>query len=131
MTPDQFKKAVGAPQPEVAVPCPRCLRALDDGFIWHEMVQPIPPAPPTGKDGSGPCCRDCAAAETIMRVIGGMDWPMARVAIGNDRVDCMRVPSVAMGLAFGGFMQPNQPGDFDRHLAWLTAVGLTEDPSAS
>lgn len=86
---------------------------------------PLPPAPPSAKDGSGPCCRDCAAAETVLRVVGGMDWEMARTTVGNERLEQLRLPGVRLGM---GLLAPSEAGDLDGHYDWLVSVGLWERP---
>jgi hypothetical protein len=59
------------------VPCPRCLtfikrvaseRELQTGI--QEMIQPLQGmAPALARDGSGPCCSDCPAADTLHRLL--------------------------------------------------------------
>ena len=104
----------------MTVACPRCL----DADILPEMIMPLPDYPPTGKDGSGPCCHDCASAETVVRVVGLMTWHMARIAVGNDRMESLRLPGALIGLARMGFMRGNDPGDLERHHAFLVAAGV-------
>ena len=50
-------------------PCPRCLVWIEDTpnkWGTAEMIQPLPSmAPALTRDGSGPCCPDCQAADTL------------------------------------------------------------------
>ena len=58
-------------------PCPRCLKFMgqiglkqehDTGI--NEMIQPVPRlAPALARDGSGACCPDCQAADTLHQVM--------------------------------------------------------------
>ncbi len=100
-------------------PCPRCLRLSDDGVLdYPEMVQPLGERPALARDKSGVCCSDCRAADALMRY-AGIDFDMARIAVGNDRMEQNRLPGAPIGLVGAGFMKPSEPGALDRHLAWL------------
>lgn len=61
-----------------------------------------------------------------MRSIGGMDFAMARIAVGNDRQEQLRMPGFPMGLVLYGIMRPSQPGDFETLLDWHDRMGLTD-----
>lgn len=119
-------------------PCPRCMGLSISGHLWPEMVMPLPQGDgiaPLARDGSGACCFDCAAADGLWRAVlrspskhdalfradrYDLTWfIMARVAVGNDRCEQMRLPGAAMGLAYHGLIAPSQPGDLDAHMAWL------------
>lgn len=103
-------------------PCPRCLAVMDEHSLDDEMVMPLPAAgfAPRARDGSGPCCFDCASADGLMTV-GCMTFAMARLAVGNDRVDSYRLNGIAMGLVLAGRMRP--PHDtLEEHLVWVDRV---------
>ncbi len=51
---------------------------------------------------------------------------MARVAVGNDRMEQYRLPGVPMGLVGEKLVRANEPGDFDNQLEWLERSGLEE-----
>lgn len=133
-------------------PCPRCLPLAFNDQIDIEHVQPLPEPglAPLAVDGSGPCCFDCQAADTVLKILSrdprkarphlsklifknvltceaasaGMDFPMARVAVGNDRSDQYRLPGAPMGLVLEGWMRASKPGEFERHLAWMARMRL-------
>ena len=101
-------------------PCPRCLRLWLEDKIDREMVMPLdgrPAMDPLAFDGSGKCCQDCASADTLTRLCPG--FRAARIAVGNDRREQLRMPGMPMGLVKSGHMRSNDPGDFALHLAWL------------
>lgn len=121
--------------------CPRCLPLTMFGALRVEMVMPLPKGDgvaPHARDGSGPCCFDCAAADGLWRaVLPGKYAPiserrgerpdagwflMARIAVGNDRAEQMRLPGCPMGLVYFGLVNPSRPGDLDRHYAWLNSL---------
>jgi len=108
------------------LPCPRCLPMAGFGRIRLEMVQPLPKgaaAPLAKVPGGGPCCFDCAAADTLSRlspkVNREMDFEMARIAVGNDRQEQYRLPGVPLGLVKAGYVRPSKKGDFEKHIKWL------------
>lgn len=122
--------------------CPRCLAPTIGGALWPEMVMPLPQdAPPLARDGSGPCCHDCAAADGLNAIAlpgkyehlqhGDPEtrtwWLMARVAVGNDRIEQLRLPGAPMGLVFYGLMAPSKRGDYEAHRAWLDSLGYFID----
>ena len=103
-------------------PCPRCLRLAREGRIRVETVQRMPQGAfaPLARDGSGKCCRDCGAADTLVAMQRGtLDFLMARIAVGNDRQEQYRMPGAVMGLVMYGPVAPSEPGDLDAHHAWL------------
>lgn len=116
--------------------CPRCLPlsiGTEDkvGGLWVDMVQPLPKvAPPLARDGSGPCCYDCASADGLNGLIlpgrhhkiDTTDFLMARIAVGNDRLEAMRLPGVPMGLRYDGLIRDSHPDDLQRHYAWLDSL---------
>jgi hypothetical protein len=103
-------------------------------------------------DGSGPCCFDCQAADTVVKMLarnpnkkrvhltklafknvigheqidGPLGFLMARVAVGNDRCEQHRLPGAPIGLVAEGWMRPSKPGDFERHLAWMERMHLID-----
>lgn len=115
-------------------PCPRCLKLAQRGDIRAETVQRLPAGAwaPLDNDGNKQCF-DCDAAEKLLR-LGSVGTPrdrdgndcrmlfcMARIATGSCRQEQYRLPGAPMGLIKTGHMKANQPGDFERHLAWLDA----------
>jgi hypothetical protein len=104
-----------------ALACPRCLRLARQGKIRTEMVQRLPDGAwaPLALDGSGRCCYDCQAADTLVRMAGAPNFEAARICTGNDRQEHLRLPGVRMGLVRAGLLRPNKPGDFEAHLKWL------------
>lgn len=124
--------------------CPRCLALSIGGEVWPDMVMPLPQtdAPPLARDGSGPCCYDCAAADGLFRAVLGapskydslvraatydQTWfVMARVAVGNDRLEQERLPGMPMGLVYFGLLAPSRRGDLQKHLDWLRDLGYFE-----
>lgn len=102
-------------------PCPRCTKAYLDGSITREMIQRLPAgawAPIAKVPGGGPCCFDCAAADTVKQVAKLPTWGHARTAVGNDREEQLRAPGIPMGLVAMGLMRPSEPGDLERHVKW-------------
>lgn len=145
-------------------PCPRCVAwareelpvERDHGLA--EMVQPLPEGAlaPLARDGSGPCCRDCALADGLLSVAirgtrfprvefllasrwgrhrrndvpGGLTWEMLRLAVGNDRREQLRLPGAPMGLVLSG-LQPSEPGELDTHRRWTDRHLLTLIPGGT
>ena len=109
-------------------PCPRCLNLADEKAIRAEAVMPLPEGrgiAPQAQDGSGPCCRDCAAADTMTRIMV-LDFSQARVAVANDRQENMRRPKGMrhhFGLVKQGIMRASEGDDaLAKHQAWLDEV---------
>lgn len=101
--------------------CPRCLALALARQIRAETVQRLPAGAraPLARDGSGKCCYDCASADTIMFGPAGIDFVMARIAVGNDRQEQYRLPGAPMGLVYAGYVRPSKPGDLEAQHAWL------------
>jgi hypothetical protein len=113
-------------------PCPRCRNLYDTNVLDDpEMVQPLGEHPALARDGTGPCCDDCRAADTLLSLDHvGPDFGMARIAVGNDRQEQYRLPAAPLGLVHAGLMKPSQPGDLHAHLAWLARHGIVEAKEA-
>ena len=109
--------------PMTDAPCPRCMALVDAGQLDPETMQRMPAGAfaPRARDGSGPCCRDCGAADAIV-LPGQIEFPAARVAVGNDRLDSYRwPPGVDLGLVRSARMgQPTET--LEEHHAWLDSV---------
>ena len=107
-------------------PCLSCLKSAK-AFMRVEAVQPLPEGAraPMGLDGKKQC-HDCAAAGTVMRIMG-LTWVQARIAVANDRQEQYRLPGAPMGLVQKGIVQPSEEGDLDRHYEWLREAGLIDD----
>lgn len=103
-------------------PCPRCLKLAQEGKIRMETVQRLPPgayAPLSREDGKL-CCRDCAAAEGLLRLERSIPgFISARIAVGNCRQEQYRLPGVPMGLVQRGLVQASKPGDLEDQHKWL------------
>jgi hypothetical protein len=92
--------------------------------------RPIATAPPGHVDHNIPCCYDCAAADTIIKlkyVPGwtkdprdyGSSFSMARIVVGNDRQEQLRLPGAPMGMVYHGVVRPSAPGDLEKHHRWM------------
>lgn len=111
-------------------PCRRCLALVLSGTIRRETLQPLygDARDALAIDGSGPCCRDCAAADTLMRIgQGHPDFAATRIATGNCRQESLRLPGVPIGYVKMRIMRPSEPGDLDRHYKWLNRVLPVDD----
>ena len=71
------------------------------------------------------CCFDCQSADNIAGRHLAPGFEAARIAVGNDRQEALRLPSKfpiadAIGLIKAGWVKdwPNQD-DFDAHQKWL------------
>jgi hypothetical protein len=113
-------------------PCPRCLSAYFADDIHVQAIQRLPKgaAAPLADDGTGPCCHDCSAADTLIRMKTVPTWSMARLAVGNDRMEQYRLPGVPMGLVQQRLVRPSEDGDFEDQLAWLERSGLEAEADA-
>jgi hypothetical protein len=106
-------------------PCPRCLKLAIEGRIDVQMVMPMPQGAfaPLGHNRQK-CCFDCASADGMVKRLVP-EFEMARVAVGNDRQECLRLPggtqiADAMGLIKAGYVKNWPCGeDFEAHLKWL------------
>ena len=109
---------------------------------------------PRAVDGSGPCCIDCGAADLVVKMLdrnafkrrqvmtrvrlhprlrherafanldAGFTFEMARIAVGNDRQESLRLLGAPLGLIYEGWMRASQPGELTLHHAWMNRVGL-------
>jgi hypothetical protein len=111
--------------PMTTVPCPRCLKLAIDGHVRPETVMPLPEGAfaPLGHNRQK-CCFDCQSADNLARILG-VSFESRRIAVGNDRQECLRLPAGiqvadAMGLIKAGYVK-NWPSheDFEVHLKWL------------
>jgi hypothetical protein len=64
-------------------------------------------------------CRDCEAAENLVKLDILGEFMMARTATGNCRMEQMRLPGAPLGLVLAGYMKPSEEGELERHLEWL------------
>jgi hypothetical protein len=105
-------------------PCPRCLELVQKGKLPRETLQPLRGGAldALARDGSGRCCRDCQAADTLAALAPALSFPMARLAVGNDRQEQLRLPGAQLGLVGQGLMQPSEEGDLERHRAWIVKL---------
>lgn len=112
--------------PMTTAPCPRCLKLAIDGRIRAETVMPLPEGAfaPLGHNNQK-CCFDCQSADNVVRLAQAPGFEAARIAVGNDRQEAIRLPegivmAECMGLIKAGYMRPypNQ-ADWDTHQAWL------------
>lgn len=125
--------------PLTDTPCPRCLDLYERERIRGETVMPLPQGAFAPMEMYRPvkCCRDCASADTLIRIklIGhGSDrdtdadretsFIMARIVVGNDRQEQLRMPGIPMGMVGEGLVAPCEPGDFEKHHAWLDKHGI-------
>ena len=58
-----------------------------------------------------------------MRLSPGLDFGMARVAVGNERCDQLRLPGAPMGLVGMGVVRPSKEGDLLSLFGWQAAMG--------
>lgn len=118
--------------PMTETPCPRCYplakqpsHTEEQSVIWPEMVQPLPEGAfaPLAHDRSGKCCFDCASADAVFGRGLAPDWEAARIAVGNDRLESMRLPATmrfAFGLVKAGLVRASEGDDaMKKHHAWL------------
>lgn len=113
--------------PLTSKPCPRCLPLALAGRLRMETVQRLPEgafaprAVPTDETPyKGPCCLDCGAADTLLRVTPSTPgFVAARIAVGADRQEQYRLPGVPMGLVQQGLVRPSKVGDLEKQHTWL------------
>lgn len=136
-------------------PCLRCVKLAYSGRIRTETVMPLPPGDtaPEAADGSGPCCWDCQSADNLQKLMSrGLaphlgprtrhvvhkttqeridDWSaftfvMARVAVGNDRQEQLRMPGMPMGLAHPSvnLVRLSKTNALQDHHDWMDRNGL-------
>lgn len=104
--------------------CAKCLRMAWAGEIRPGMIMPLPEfCPPLLRADNKPCCRDCAAADGLAADPKMcMTFDMARVAVGNEREEHMRMPfgmSEHFGLVRIRVVLPCSLDDLEWHQAWL------------
>lgn len=63
----------------------------------------------------------------------GLTWTMARVAVGNDRLEQYQLPGILMGLAHPSLrlVRPSAPGDRDKVLTWFLELSLVDEEGAT
>ncbi len=108
-------------------PCPVCLELATAGTIQPRAVMPLPQFPPRLKADNRQCCRDCQAAETLMRMGGHPKFGPSRLTVANDRLEGITMPPGMMellGLCAMGYIHPCSDADLERHLDWLDRHGL-------
>ena len=99
--------------------CPRCLKLAWSGHIARETIMPLPKFPALGLDGMR-CCHDCESADTLIKLKTlPNDFAMARIAVGNDRREQLRLPGAPIGLVYSNIVRPCAKGDLEEHLKWL------------
>lgn len=107
-------------------PCPVCLELVLAGELDREALQPLPPKyPPRARTTGEPCCFDCQAAETLLRLGTGItELIPARIAVGNERREHYRLPaSMALGLIMDGLVRRGgSVDDLNAHLDWLDSL---------
>lgn len=109
-------------------PCTSCMALMgpEHDQLRVEMVLPVPegaraPMSRTQKVRGKPMyvCYDCAAAEALMSLMGlrgeGFTFAMARVAVGNDRQEMLRLPGTVLGTRVA---RPSMREDLDTLHDW-------------
>lgn len=96
------------------------------GDLRMEMVQRLPEGaraprsvPHNGGDYRGPCCFDCGAADTLVKLDHVFDFEQARIAVGNDRQEQYRMPGAPLGLVQQRLVRPSEAGDLEEQHRWL------------
>lgn len=108
-------------------PCPMCsaLVGVEDHIsILTVLPVPLPPRAPMGRKTGKPVCVDCATAEGLMSFVPALTFEMARIAVGNDRQELLRLPGVRMGLPM---VRLSCEGDLARLHRWQDSVFGTGD----
>lgn len=105
-------------------PCPRCLKLAWADKMPVDMVMPMPKerAPVAREPGGQHCCHDCSAADGLRSLVGGLTFEMARIAVGNDRREGLRMPRGMMecfGTCKMGFTRPSSIEDLEAHYDFL------------
>lgn len=110
--------------PMTTTPCSVCYALAKERQIRDEMVQPLPQGAFASRSVKHKCgiCLDCSAAETLLRFKLVPEFLMARIAVGSDREDQLRLPGVPTGLVAAGFVRVSKAGDFEAHMAWLDEI---------
>lgn len=60
-------------------------------------------------------------------ILPGGSFNMARVAVGNDRLESLRLPEVRFGLMAHGIVRPSHRGDLHTLLTWQHEMGYPPD----
>lgn len=110
-------------------PCPVC-SALAPNVLWYSMVMPLPDGvmAPLSRYQGGHICHDCASAETLIGMEILPEFNMARVAVGNDRLESLRLPDGRFfGLVKDGIVRPSRTGDLITLLNWQREMGYPEE----
>lgn len=108
-----------------ASPCNRCKELWKKGLINLLTVMPVPEStPPIAHDGTGPCCIDCKAADSLISLGLVPSFIPARQAVSDDRHSSFLFPGFKKGLIHHGLVTPCQESDLDVHNAWLDKNGI-------
>lgn len=105
-------------------PCPICLNLAKAGQIRRETVMPLPQFGPISLDNQK-CCFDCQAAENLVKLGLSPTFLHARIAVGNERQETLRMPigmAELMGLCSHGLVRPANETQLDSHLDWLDII---------
>ncbi len=105
-------------------PCPICLNLAKIGKIRRETVMPLPQFGPVSLDNQK-CCFDCQSAENLVKYGLVPTFLHARIAVGNERQESLRMPigmAELMGLCLEGLIRPANETQLDRHLDWLDSI---------
>lgn len=104
-------------------PCPLCMELYEDRRIRQETVQPVKRGAFSGSVSRRfrglKICRLCAAAEGLADRGLGMTFEMARIAVGNEFQEAIRMPrgmSKTYGLRVCGDLSVE---NLEAHLAWV------------
>ena len=106
------------------IPCPICLNLAETGQIRRETVMPLPQFGPVNFDNQK-CCFDCQSAENLVKYGMVPTFLHARIAVGNERQETLRMPigmAELMGICSRGLLWPANETQLDHHLEWLDAV---------
>jgi len=117
-------------------PCPKCMELYAQGKLCHDAVMPLPEGAmaPTSRRTNEKICFDCAATEATMDA--GSNHPefsAARVVIGNERREGLRMPEGMMqhfGLRTMGWrcIKLCSNDDLEAYYGWLKEIGvITEE----
>jgi len=110
-------------------PCPVCSKLAQEGQIQPRAVMPLPKFPARLRSTNEQCCRDCQAADTVVRLGGHPMFGPARLTVANERVEGLTMPRGMMehfGLCSDGIILPCSNEDLDGHLEWLAARKLPD-----
>lgn len=105
-------------------PCPICLNLAESGQIRRETVMPLPQFGPVNRDNQK-CCFDCQSAENLVKYGMVPTFLHARIAVGNERQETLRMPigmAELMGMCSRGLVRSANETQLDHHQEWLDAV---------